>query len=142
MMTVYTAINVPYGSMLGVMTDDSREKTVFSSYRMFFAYVGSFIVLGAWEPAIKYFNILLGVADYPGSPRAWQYTMVGVAIVCLLLFLLTFLLTKERVRTTPKASLLSDLGTLLRNGPWWILLGAVLFFNLISNTNQHQPLAS
>ena len=132
MMTVYTAINVPYGSMLGVMTDDSREKTVFSSYRMFFAYVGSFIVLGAWEPTIKYFNNLLGTADYPGSPRAWQYAMIGVALVCLLLFLLTFLLTKERVRTTPKASLLSDLGTLLRNGPWWILLGAVLFFNLMN----------
>ena len=38
MMTVYTAINVPYGAMLGVMTADSDEKTVFSSFRMFFAY--------------------------------------------------------------------------------------------------------
>ncbi len=50
MMTVYTDINVPYGAMLGVMTDDSNTKTVFSSYRMFFAYGGSFIALGAWEP--------------------------------------------------------------------------------------------
>ena len=31
MMTVYTGINVPYGAMLGVMTDDTNEKTVFSS---------------------------------------------------------------------------------------------------------------
>lgn len=52
MMTVYTAINVPYGAMLGVMTDDSDTKTVFSSYRMFFAYGGSFIALFAWEPAL------------------------------------------------------------------------------------------
>ena len=50
MMTVYTAINVPYGSMLGVMTEDTDEKTVFSSYRMFFAYAGSFLVLAFWEP--------------------------------------------------------------------------------------------
>ena len=50
MMTVYTGINVPYASMLGVMTNDSQEKTVFSSYRMFFAYGGSFIALFAWEP--------------------------------------------------------------------------------------------
>lgn len=35
MMTVYTCINVPYASMLGVITSDSYEKTVFSSYRMF-----------------------------------------------------------------------------------------------------------
>ena len=40
MMTVYTGINVPYGSMLGVMTSDTNEKTVFSSFRMFFAYGG------------------------------------------------------------------------------------------------------
>ena len=33
MMTVYTGINVPYGAMLGVMTDDTNEKTVFSSFR-------------------------------------------------------------------------------------------------------------
>ncbi len=45
MMTVYTGINVPYGAMLGVMTDDSQEKTVFSSFRMFFAYGGSFLAL-------------------------------------------------------------------------------------------------
>jgi GPH family glycoside/pentoside/hexuronide:cation symporter len=38
MMTVYTGINVPYGSMLGVISNDSDEKTVFSSFRMFFAY--------------------------------------------------------------------------------------------------------
>ena len=46
MMTVYTAINVPYGAMLGVMTEDSNEKSVFSSYRMFFAYIGSFLAMG------------------------------------------------------------------------------------------------
>lgn len=56
MMTVYTAINVPYGAMLGVMTDDSNTKTVFSSYRMFFAYGGSFIALGAWEPLCNWFK--------------------------------------------------------------------------------------
>ena len=50
MMTVYTGINVPYGAMLGVMTDDSNEKTVYSSFRMFFAYGGSFLALFLWEP--------------------------------------------------------------------------------------------
>ena len=34
MMTVYTAVNVPYGSLLGVMTDNDDEKNQFSSYRM------------------------------------------------------------------------------------------------------------
>ena len=30
MMVVYTAVNVPYGSLLGVMTDDSNERNQFS----------------------------------------------------------------------------------------------------------------
>ena len=55
MMTVYTGINVPYGSMLNVMTSDSDEKSVLSSYRMFFAYAGSFIALFAWEPLCNTF---------------------------------------------------------------------------------------
>ena len=38
MMAVYTAVNVPYGSLLGVMTADDNEKNEFSSYRMVGAY--------------------------------------------------------------------------------------------------------
>ena len=55
MMTAYTAINVPYGAMLGVLTPDSREKTVFSSFRMFFAYAGSFIALSIFDPPQNFF---------------------------------------------------------------------------------------
>ena len=54
MMTVYTGINVPYGALLGVITTDSDEKTVFSSFRMFFAYGGSFIALACWEPLCRF----------------------------------------------------------------------------------------
>ncbi len=133
MMTIYTGINVPYGSLLGVMTDDADEKTVFSSYRMFFAYVGSFIVLGCWEHLLGFFNQFQGHNDvYPYDAKSWQYAMMAVAAVCLLLFLLTFLLTKERVKTTPKSNVVEDLSSILRNAPWWILLGAVLFFNLMN----------
>ena len=45
MMAVYTAVNVPYGSLLGVMTDDDNEKNQFSSYRMVGAYAMGFITL-------------------------------------------------------------------------------------------------
>ena len=103
MMTVYTAINVPYGSLLGVMTDDADEKTVFSSYRMFFAYIGSFIVLGAWEPLLGWMNAAQGLhGEYPYDAHSWQLAMGVVAAVCLVLFLLTFSLTRERVKTAPK----------------------------------------
>ena len=129
MMTVYTAINVPYGSMLGVVSADSDEKTVFSSYRMFFAYAGSFLVLVTWEPLCAFFKNSFALA----TAESWQWSMVVVAACCFLLFLATFALTREHVHTAPKeTNVLSDLGSLLHNAPWWILLGAVLFFNFFN----------
>lgn len=128
MMTVYTAINVPYGSMLGVMTDDSDEKTVFSSYRMFFAYAGSFLVLAFWEPLCNAFAGTSG--KITNDPTAWWYAMMVVGITCCLLFILTFKMTRERIKPTIKqSSIKEDFKSLLHNGPWWILLGGVLFFN-------------
>ena len=128
MMTIYTAINVPYGSMLGVMTEDSDEKTVFSSYRMFFAYTGSFIVLALWEPLCNALAGTSGKLTY--DAQAWQYAMVIVGAVCCLLFLLTFKMTRERIKPSIKqTSIGDDFKSLLHNGPWWILLGGVLFFN-------------
>ena len=133
MMTVYTAINVPYGSMLGVMTEDSDEKTVFSSFRMFFAYAGSFIVLALWEPLCNWFAGLESGAALTRDPQAWQYAMMVIGIVCAALFVLTFAMTRERVKTVAKTtSIGDDLGSLLHNGPWWILLGGVLFFNFFN----------
>ena len=133
MMTVYTAINVPYGAMLGVMTADSDEKTVFSSFRMFFAYAGSFVVLAGWEPLCKFFNKVQGISSSVNDPASWQYAMMVVAACCFLLFILCFKMTRETVKSMPKESSVgSDLKTLFRNAPWWILLGGVLFFNLFT----------
>ena len=124
MMTVYTGINVPYGAMLGVMTDDSNTKTVFSSYRMFFAYGGSFIALGAWEPLCNWF----GSMEY--SPTAsWQYAMIVIACFCLVGFLLCFSMTREHVKSAASKSVGKDMKSLVRNTPWWILNGAALLSN-------------
>lgn len=127
MMTVYTAINVPYGAMLGVMTDDSNEKTVFSSFRMFFAYGGSFVALAAWEPLVNFFKAGGGTASL-----AWQQAMMVIAAACFLLFILTFTLTRERLKTVSTVSVGKDFRSLLSNRPWWLLIGAALCFNLFN----------
>lgn len=133
MMTVYTAINVPYGAMLGVMTDDSQEKTVFSSYRMFFAYGGSFIALAAWEPLVNFFKGGgLAGGTTAQTADAWQYAMIVIAAACFVLFLLTFYFTRERLKTVSTVSIGKDLKALLSNRPWWILIGAALCSNLFS----------
>ncbi|MBQ5528012.1 MAG: MFS transporter, partial [Bacteroidales bacterium] len=150
MMTVYTAINVPYGAMLGVVTPDSREKSVFSSYRMFFAYIGSFIAMGIFGVFEKLISgtvrvmpdgserVVRGVGD--AAPGQWTLVVGIVSLCCFVLFLLCFLMTRERVGTEHKAvseggsSIAEDLKALGRNRPWWLLLGAgigILLFNSI-----------
>jgi len=131
MMTIYTAINVPYGAMLGMMTDDSQEKTVFSSFRMFFAYGGSFIALAAWEPLVSFFKaggLWRETAEHTAA--AWQHAMMVIAAACFVLFLLTFALTRERLKTISSVSIGKDFRSLLSNRPWWLLIGAALCFNL------------
>ena len=153
MMTVYTAINVPYGAMLGVMTDDSREKSVFSSFRMFFAFIGSFIAMGSFEPLLKLRQSIVGtlpaewtLAD--STPADWTVAVSVIGIVCAVLFILSFLMTREHVteaemakapvkensKGTAKTSVAEDLKALVANGPWWMLLGggiAILLFNCV-----------
>ena len=139
MMTVYTGINVPYGSLLNVMTADSDEKSVLSSYRMFFAYGGSFIALFAWEPLCNMFDKTRIATEGTGgleaistNPAAWQNAMIVIASCCLVLFLLSFLLTKEHVKSESTVSVGQDLKLLLKNKPWWILIGAALASNLFN----------
>ncbi len=131
MMTVYTGINVPYGSMLGVMTDDSDEKTIFSSFRMFFAYGGSFIALFAWEPLV---NALKGTGadEILNAQVGWQNAMYVIAGACFLMFIVCFTMTREHIKPTPSASIWKDVGSLVRNKPWWLLTCTALCTNLFN----------
>ena len=154
MMTVYTAINVPYGAMLGVMSDDAREKSMFSSFRMFFAFIGSFVAMGSFEPLLRLRGAIMGtlpqnwtIAD--SAPMDWTVALVIIGCVCTILFLLSFAMTREHVteaqmqkqsagevtaEPVQQSSVWNDLRCLVSNGPWWMLLGggvSVLLFNCI-----------
>lgn len=128
MMTVYTGINVPYGAMLGVMCENPKEKTVFSSFRMFFAYGGSFIALASWDPLCELFEKHWGLSPQSG----WQAAMVVIAAACFILFLCCFKLTRERIKTVSVVSIGKDFKSLLSNKPWWLLIGAALCYNLFN----------
>ena len=130
MMMVYSAINVPYASLLGVMSAEPKDRNILSTYRMTFAYIGSFIALLLFMPMVKYFS--QGYDEQYG----WVMSVVVIAIMCALLFYGCFAWTKERVKPIKQqqSSLKDDLTDLLNNRPWWILLGAgvaALVFNSI-----------
>ena len=140
MMMVYSAINVPYASLLGVMSPDPADRNTLATYRMTFAYMGSFLALLLFMPLVNAFgggNSGGPMLGWLTAPQAgWLMAAGVIAVVCVLLFLGCFALTKERVRPVRqgKTSLKTDLRDLLHNRPWWILLGAgvaSLVFNSI-----------
>ena len=130
MMMVYSAINVPYASLLGVMSPEPKDRNMLSTYRMTFAYIGSFIALLLFMPIVNRFS--MGHDEQHG----WMMSVIVIAVLCVLLFYGCFAWTTERVKPIKEQqnSLKSDLQDLLHNRPWWILLGAgvaALVFNSI-----------
>ncbi len=111
MMAIYTAVNVPYGSLLGVMTDDDNEKNQFSSYRMVGAYAMGFITLLSFPYLQK----------MVGGTEAHQYAVLGagLGVVAAAMTLACGLLTKERLKPVRADKFsLRPFADLLKNKPW------------------------
>ncbi|MGL6223270.1 MAG: MFS transporter, partial [Steroidobacteraceae bacterium] len=134
MMFAYSAINIPYSALLGVLTPDSKERTSVTSYRFVMALIPVFIIVNATLPLVRHFG---GGSDT--SPYGWQMTMLIYSVIAVLLYFATFAMTRERVKPPPKqeTSLKTDLKDLFRNRPWVVLCGvgiAALTFGNIRNT--------
>ena len=133
MMMIYSLINVPYASLMGVMTADGKERTTLATFRFIFAFGGSLLVLAAAEPLVGFFSRLGGTP--PNLQRGWQWAAGVFALIAMVLFWLTFAWTRERIQpVTEQTSLKNDLKDLLKNRPWFVLLGAgiaTIFFNSI-----------
>ena len=132
MMMVYSGINVPYASLMGVMTSNIKERTTLSTFRFVFAFAGSILVLATAEPLVTALSkTVVGSANLQ---HGWQFAMIIYAVIAVVLFYFTFAWTRERVRPPKeqKTSLKDDLKNLATNKPWFILLGAgiaTLVFN-------------
>ena len=126
MMMLYTAINVPYSALMGVMTPSSRERTSLSSYRFVGAFGGGLLISMLVRPLVQHF----GVED---EAVGFQMTMGVFAVVSILMFWGTFAFTRERVESPPEAdsSIKDDLRFLGQNRPW-IVLGFAAIFTLTS----------
>ncbi len=135
MMMVYSFINVPYASLLGVISGKPETRTELSSYRMSFAFGGSILALILVEPLTQIFGKIKGSHGMIDLSFGWQMAAVVFAILAILMFMATFAWTRERIRpATENNSFKDDLKDLYHNRPWWILLGAgiaALIFNSI-----------
>jgi glycoside/pentoside/hexuronide:cation symporter, GPH family len=130
MMMLYTAINIPYTSMLGVISPDPNQRTIVSSVKFVFAYASVIVVSSSLLPMTAW----LGGA--PDSPRGWQLAFIIYGIAAVVFFLIAFSGTRERVRPPPaqKTPILRDLRDLFTNGPWLILFATTITFILFVAT--------
>lgn len=122
LMMVYSANNLPYSALSGVLTGDLEERTSVSTYRFIFAMIAAFVIQGLAVPMTKYF----GASD---PARGFQITMGIFSVLCILLFMITFATTKERIRPDPNqhSSITQDFADLTRNGPWLALFALTIF---------------
>ena len=116
LMTVFTAINLPYSSLGAVMTSDSLERTELNSYRFVFAFAGQLIVSGTALTLAKWFGD-------GNDADGYQRTLILFAGISLVLFMITFFTTKERVTVAKDQSnsIKEDFKSLTKNRPWFIL---------------------
>jgi GPH family glycoside/pentoside/hexuronide:cation symporter len=127
LMMVYSANNLPYSALSGVMTGDVVQRTSLSSYRMVAAMASQLVIQGLALPMVAKFG---GGNDALG----YKVTMGIFSALAVLFFLITFATTRERVLPDPsqKSSIKQDFADLLNNGPWKVMfaLTIILFVTL------------
>lgn len=127
---VYTAINLPFGSLASLMTKNQTERGYLNISKMVFAFAGGMVVNAATLPMVEFFG---------NDSAAWQKTFLVYGIVAIILFLVVFFTTKEAVTETAeekgkteKVNIKDALFSLLKN-KYWIQLLAIFFLNSTVN---------
>ena len=127
LMAVYSANNLPYSALSGVMTGDLGERTSLSSYRFVCAMIAQLVIQGLALPMVHHF----GQGD---SAKGYQYTIGIFSALAVVLFFITFATTKERIQPAPDqtASTRQHFADLGKNGPWIAMsvLTFILFITL------------
>ncbi len=151
LMLLYTAVNIPYSALMGVMTSNSKVRTSLASFR----FVGAFSVavlvqyctpsLAQWfgmEASLRaqhsfLVNPLAWVRWFLSKEfltlpsdlaRGWQMTMVLYGVLAVILLVLCFTTTRERV-TPPEnqnPNFRQDLRDMLGSRAFVVMLGVTV----------------
>ena len=126
LMLIYTTINIPYTAMLGVITPNPKERTALSSIKFVGAFAGGIVISATLLPMAK----VGGWLGATTSKQGWQMSFVIIGVAAIISFLIVFFNTKERVLPPKgqKTSVLKDLGDLVTNRPWLVLLATTITF--------------
>jgi Na+/melibiose symporter-like transporter len=129
LMTLYSMNNMPYSALGGVITADLNERAKLNSFRFIAVNVAQFVVGGFTLPLVAKFAI--------GHDRqhGWRVTMTIWAVLCVVLFLVTFFTTRERIKPVAevKSSPRQDFADLVKNSPWLVMvLMTLVHFAILS----------
>jgi Na+/melibiose symporter-like transporter len=131
LMSVYSANNIPYAALSGVITGDMVQRTSLSSVRFIFVTLATIAIQGFALPMVNHFG-------QGNSSKGYQITMGIFCALAVIFFIITFLSTKERIKPDPKqkTSLKQDISDLLKNRPWVVMFVVfVLMFIFLAIRN-------
>ncbi len=113
MSLTYTAINIPYCSLGGVMTNDPGERVSCQSYRFVMVGIATLILSLSLLPLAEWF----GGAD---KARGYQMAMSVLALIGLFMFLFCFATVRERIQPAVPShdDLKADLRDVWKNDQW------------------------
>lgn len=121
LMIAYTAINIPYSALGGVLTENPKERVSVQSYRFVFGMLGGLMVTALTIPLVDWF----GQGD---QAKGYQLTIAAMSVLGVVLFILCFLGTKERLHPpeNQKSNFKEDLKVMWHNDQWRILCVAAV----------------
>lgn len=117
LMLIYSANNLPYSALSGVLTGSMEQRNSLSAYRFVAVMVAQFIIQVLLLPLV----LILGGGD---KVQGFQNTMIIFAVAGTICFLVTFFTTTERIVPTAeqRSSIKQDIADLLGNRPWVVML--------------------
>ncbi|OKZ99718.1 MAG: hypothetical protein BHV95_04110 [Clostridiales bacterium Nov_37_41] len=102
MMSVYSLINIPYGSMATMMTKDQYQRTLLNIFRQLFAQIASLLVTAGTLPLINF------MTEYVGEKKAWSIVYGIFGVIAAILFFLCFEFMKMKKRRQKRFVLLTE----------------------------------
>ncbi len=137
----YTAVNIPYGSMVSAITDDPAQRVSLSTFRGIGATAAG-LIIGALGPQLIY------ITDADGNQIVSSGRMVTVAgifsVLAVICYVICYFNTIERVKFTEKTekkNFMESLGGLISGRALLAIIGASVFLMLsqlvIQNLNNY-----
>jgi glycoside/pentoside/hexuronide:cation symporter, GPH family len=122
LMMVYSANNLPYSALNGVMTGDQGDRTSLATFRFVAAMGATLVVQGLTLPLVDKF----GAGDVA---KGWSTTFAIFGALAVVFYVIAFFASRERITPPPgqKSSIKQDIKDVFTCKPWLAMFLVTLF---------------